>query len=319
MPQIQIRRDTAANWASVNPTPAQGEMCYEVDSGVLKIGDGATSYTALAAFSAGGGGGGGGLTLEQVQDDLGNTSLVAGTGLTKTYNDGANTITLAIDTSAEAERARDVIGAALVAGTNVTITPNDGADTITISASLATGYTTFDVVQSTAGVWPSRPAVDVVFWVAGTDMLATTPAAATGDDIVSLASDFATSAQGALADGALQRVAGGASVEDIGAVESNVRAVAATGSTETLDTSAYGVFDMTMDEACTFTFSNPAPSGKATIFTLILRGAFTPTLPASVDWGDATAPTYTSPSVYTFMTVDAGTNWLGAQVGKAFG
>jgi hypothetical protein len=117
----------------------------------------------------------------------------------------------------------------------------------------------------------------------------------------------------------LSLVAGGASVEDIGAVESNVNTVATSGATETLDTSVYGVHDVTMDQACTFTFSNPAPSGKATIFTLILRGAFTPTFPAAVDWGDASAPTYTTPSVYTFLTVDAGTTWLGAQVGKAFG
>ena len=117
----------------------------------------------------------------------------------------------------------------------------------------------------------------------------------------------------------LPKVAAGASVENIGAVESNVQTVAATGATETLDTSVYGVFDMTMDENCTFTFSNPAPSGKATIFTLILRGAFTPTLPASIDWGDAAAPAYTTPSVYVFTTVDAGTIWLGSQVGKAFG
>ena len=116
----------------------------------------------------------------------------------------------------------------------------------------------------------------------------------------------------------LPLVAAGASVENIGAVESNVQTVAATGAAETLDTATYGVFDMTMDEACEFTFSNPAPSGKATIFTLILRGAFTPTLPASVDWGDASAPTYTTPSVYVFTTVDAGTTWLGSQVGKAF-
>lgn len=117
----------------------------------------------------------------------------------------------------------------------------------------------------------------------------------------------------------LLKVAGGASVENVGAVESNVNTVAASGSTETLDTSTFGVFDVTMDQNCTFTFSNPAPSGKATLFTLILRGAFTPTFPASVDWPDASAPTYSSPSVYTFLTVDAGTTWLGAQAGKAFG
>jgi hypothetical protein len=116
----------------------------------------------------------------------------------------------------------------------------------------------------------------------------------------------------------LPLVAAGAAVENIGAVEWNVNTVGATGSTETLDTSTYGTHDCTMDQNCTFTFSNPAPSGKETEFKLILRGAFTPTLPASVDWSGGSAPTYTSPSVYVFSTVDAGTTWLGTQVGAGF-
>ena len=48
-------------------------------------------------------GGGGGVTLEQVQDDLGNTSLLAGTKLTKTYDDALNTITLDVDSFAQAD------------------------------------------------------------------------------------------------------------------------------------------------------------------------------------------------------------------------
>ena len=129
---------------------------------------------------------------------------------------------------------------------------------------------------------------------------------------------YATAAQGSTADAALPRVAGGASVENIGAIEENVNTVAATGATETLDISTFGVHDCTMDEACTFTFSNPAPSGKASSFVLILRGAFTPTLPASVDWSGGSAPTYATPSVYVFTTVDAGTTWVGAQSGSGF-
>jgi hypothetical protein len=108
-------------------------------------------------------------------------------------------------------------------------------------------------------------------------------------------------------------------LDDFSVVEWDVNTVATTGATETLDTSVYSVHDCTMDQACTFTFSNPAPSGKLTEFALILRGAFTPTLPASVDWPDASAPTYTTPSVYVFSTVDGGTTWLGRQVGKAYG
>lgn len=48
MTRIQLRRDTAANWASNNPTPFQGEPCYETDTGKLKIGDGSTAYNNLA-------------------------------------------------------------------------------------------------------------------------------------------------------------------------------------------------------------------------------------------------------------------------------
>lgn len=117
----------------------------------------------------------------------------------------------------------------------------------------------------------------------------------------------------------LHTVAGGAAVENIGAVEWNINVVAATGSTETLDTSLYGVHKCTMDQNCTFTFSNPAPSGKETEFKLYLYGAFTPTWPAAVDWADATPPTYSAPSIYVFSTIDAGTTWFGSLVGKAFG
>ena len=46
--QIQIRRDTAANWTSNNPTPAQGELCYETDTHKFKIGDGSTAWTSLS-------------------------------------------------------------------------------------------------------------------------------------------------------------------------------------------------------------------------------------------------------------------------------
>ena len=45
---IQIRRDTAANWASANPTLAQGELGAETDTSKIKIGDGSTVWSSLA-------------------------------------------------------------------------------------------------------------------------------------------------------------------------------------------------------------------------------------------------------------------------------
>jgi hypothetical protein len=107
--------------------------------------------------------------------------------------------------------------------------------------------------------------------------------------------------------------------QHVGAIESDCVTNGSTGATETLDTSTASVFDMTMDQACEFTFGSPAPSGDNSTFMLILRGAFTPTFPASVDWHAATPPTYATPSVYIFTTVDAGTTWLGQLVGSAFG
>jgi hypothetical protein len=48
---IQMRRDTAANWTSNNPTPAAGEFCIETDTDFYKIGDGATAWTSLGYSS----------------------------------------------------------------------------------------------------------------------------------------------------------------------------------------------------------------------------------------------------------------------------
>jgi hypothetical protein len=47
---IEIRRDTATNWTSVDPILAEGEPGYETDTGVLKIGDGSTAWSSLPAF-----------------------------------------------------------------------------------------------------------------------------------------------------------------------------------------------------------------------------------------------------------------------------
>jgi hypothetical protein len=44
---IQARRDTAANWTSVNPTLAAGETGFETDTGKHKIGTGSAAWTAL--------------------------------------------------------------------------------------------------------------------------------------------------------------------------------------------------------------------------------------------------------------------------------
>ena len=51
--QIQIRRDSAADWTSNNPTLAQGEFGWETDTNRFKIGDGSSNWQSLAYASDG--------------------------------------------------------------------------------------------------------------------------------------------------------------------------------------------------------------------------------------------------------------------------
>jgi hypothetical protein len=62
--QIQIRRGTASQWTSTNPTLASGEQGFETDTGKMKIGNGSTAWNSLDYLGAG--------TV---------TSITAGTGL----------------------------------------------------------------------------------------------------------------------------------------------------------------------------------------------------------------------------------------------
>jgi len=45
-----MRRDTASNWTSTNPTLAQWEIGYETDTKKIKIGDGSTAWTTLRYY-----------------------------------------------------------------------------------------------------------------------------------------------------------------------------------------------------------------------------------------------------------------------------
>lgn len=48
---IQLRRDSAANWTSENPILAEGELGFETDTKLYKIGDGVSSWATLTYAS----------------------------------------------------------------------------------------------------------------------------------------------------------------------------------------------------------------------------------------------------------------------------
>tara|TARA_Y100000385_G_scaffold114332_1_gene118683 strand:+ start:10492 stop:11655 length:1164 start_codon:yes stop_codon:yes gene_type:complete len=79
-----------------------------------------------------------------------------------------------------------------------------------------------------------------------------------------------------------------------------------------------------LTENVTYTFSNPAASGKVSSFTLKViqdSTARTITWPSSVDWAAATAPTITATNngvdIFVFFTNDSGTTYYGFTAGQA--
>ena len=169
--RMQQRRGTALQWTSTNngdgPILNAGEIGFESDTGKFKIGDGVNHWIDLDYFldesdidsitgdyvlsstlgQANGVAtldGSGKLTASQVPNidelaqDAVDGALVAGTGLNKTYNDNANTITISVDTSVIATKAelaevsQDSINDALIAGTGLDKTYNDNTNTITL-------------------------------------------------------------------------------------------------------------------------------------------------------------------------------------------
>lgn len=45
--QITIRKDTASNWTSSNPTPASGEFCLDTTNRKVRLGNGSTAHDSL--------------------------------------------------------------------------------------------------------------------------------------------------------------------------------------------------------------------------------------------------------------------------------
>jgi len=159
--RMQQRRGTSEQWTSANPILNVGEIGYETDTNQFKIGDGTNHWDDLAYFldetalstSLGDyvetsllGVPDGVATLNsdgvldssqlpdisEITSDTMNDVLIAGSGITKDYDDNGNTITLSVDVSVLDEMSQDAIDAALTAGNGITKDYDDAANTITI-------------------------------------------------------------------------------------------------------------------------------------------------------------------------------------------
>jgi len=114
------------------------------------------------------------------------------------------------------------------------------------------------------------------------------------------------------------------SLETEGGFTEDAEAITSSSNAATLDLSTATNFTHDLTENVTYTFSNPASSGKASAFTLkVVQDSTdrTITWPASVDWAGGTAPTISTGSgatdYYVFITTDGGTNYYGFTAGQA--
>jgi len=112
---------------------------------------------------------------------------------------------------------------------------------------------------------------------------------------------------------------------DNGTIEEST-AITSSSNAATINLRDGNVFTHTLSENVTYTFSNPAASGRASAFILKITQdstARTITWPGSVDWASATAPTITATNagvdVFAFLTVDGGTTYYGFTLGQAMG
>jgi hypothetical protein len=104
--RIQVRRGLASEWTTANPVLAAGEMGVETNTNKFKFGNGTDTWTVLsyaASDSA---------AIGEISQDAINQALSVGAGLTKTYNDGANTITVTVDADVIATKAFTISEAA---------------------------------------------------------------------------------------------------------------------------------------------------------------------------------------------------------------
>jgi hypothetical protein len=129
--QIQVRRGTASQWTSANPTLAAGEWGYETDTNKVKIGNGSTAWNSLGYQGAG---------------DI--EGVTAGTGLSGGGTSG--TVTVSIDTSVTADltTAQTLTNKSLTdpkinlafdaqTGTSYTVVLNDNGQVVTMNNSSA--------------------------------------------------------------------------------------------------------------------------------------------------------------------------------------
>ena len=275
---IQIRRDTASNWSSANPTLAQGELGLETDTLKVKAGDGSTAWNSASYLIDTGG-----YVTATYSGNVAITGSLAGDNIKLDGNAISSTNT----------------------NGNIQLFPN-GTGYTELYGNTNAGTIRFNCESNSHGVTVQGPAhsAAATYTVKLPDTLGLTQAS-----------------------GLVTTDANGVATFDDGISEEYV-AVTSSSNATAVNLRTGTNFSHTLTENTTFTFSNPAASGKFSAFTLKLvqdgsASGFTVTWPGAVDWPAATAPTLTATAnavdYFVFITHDGGTTYYGFTAGQALG
>jgi len=273
---IQIRRDTASNWSSANPTLAQGELGIETDTLKVKAGTGSANWASLSYL------------------------IDTGDYITSTFSGN-----VAITGSLAGDNIKldgNAISSTNTNG-NIQLFPN-GTGYTELYGNTNAGTIRFNCENNSHGVTVQGPAhsASATYTVKLPNTLGLTQAS-----------------------GLVTSDANGVVTFDNGTIEESTT-ITSSSNAATLNLRDGNSFLHDLTENVTYTFSNPAASGKLSMFTLKViqdSSARTITWPSSVDWAAATAPTLSAGNnnvdVFVFFTIDGGTTYYGFTAGQAMG
>jgi len=94
--RVQLRRDTSSNWSTNNPILQVGEFGFDTTVNRFKVGiasNETSRWNALPYLNVIPS------ELKELAQDFVEEAITAGTGITKSYNDTANTLTIAVDST----------------------------------------------------------------------------------------------------------------------------------------------------------------------------------------------------------------------------
>jgi hypothetical protein len=290
MSKIQLRRDTAANWTSANPTLSSGELGFETDTNKFKIGNAAgTAWTSLsyAAVTAYGDLSG---TPSAYTLPTATTSVLGGVkvdGTTITIASGV--ISASASSYSLPTATTSVLGGVKVDGSTITI--SSGVISSTYSYTLpAASVSVLGGVRIGTGV-----GLDANGFLISDVKLTTNTFTGTQN----LGGNLLTQPK-------LQAYR-----------ETSTAPTISTG-TLTLDLSGSNFFAVSLNAAITTLTISNTPSSSAASFTLEFTADGTAravTWGSAIKWAGGTAPTITSTSgkkdVFAFYSNDGGTTWQG--------